>query len=296
MPTPGWVPPAGARRTAGRPTRPWSQAAGARAWSAPAPGPAVAAASPPDLEPTGIAEAFGAEEDLSIVVLDTRLRVRTAFGGLHARSSRLPRSIVGLTFEEVAPAARYPGLATQVAAALDGTGGSLDVRSASSGRVYHATVSPVTDGGAVRGCLIVLRDVTRRHEDESLLAELTEVFELAFDHSPAGQGLLSPDGRWLRVNDALRRMLGRSEDVLVGRSVHDVTHPDDVDRENALLYELVAGRSGAYEIEKRFVHGGGDPVRAYVRMSPVAAPDGTVRGLIAHVVDADRWNELGASA
>lgn len=287
--TVAWPPAPAGRRTPGTPSRPWSHAPGAPAWSADVPAPAP---PPPSADaPAGLTGAFDAEDDLSILIFDRDLRVRTTFGGLHARSARLPASVVGMTLREIARPGDYDGLVRAAHAALGGTPGTLEIHSGSSDRTYDATLSPLREDGEVRGVLIILRDVTQRHADEALLAELTEVFELTFDHSPAGQGLLSPDGRWLRVNDPLRRLLGRSEDALVGRRVQDVTHPADVDHEQGLLYEVAAGRSRGYELVKRFVHGGGEPVRAYVRMSAVPAPDGAVRGLIAHVVDADRWDD-----
>lgn len=287
---PGDAPDPGAgahrRRTPGTPTRPWSRTSGSSAWAPedPAPGPSPSAA----VAPAGLTHAFDAEDDLSILILDRDLRFRSAFGGLHARASRPPGPVVGRTLREVVRQGDLVGLDVAVHAALAGTPRTLEVRSAGPARIYDTTVSPLRVSGAVAGVLVVLRDVTQRHDDEALLAELTEVFELTFDHSPAGQGLLSPDGRWLRVNDALRRLLGRSEDTLVGRRLHDVTHPEDVEREQRLLDEVAAGRSRGYDLVKRFVDGGGDPVRCSVRISAVPAPDGTVRGLIAHVVEADR--------
>jgi PAS domain S-box-containing protein len=237
-------------------------------------------------------EAFAAEDDLSILIWDAELTVRAAYGGLHARSPRLRGRVVGRHVDDVLPPDPYAGLSDLLRGALAGGGGGLEVTSATGEHHYRITVNPVHEGTRIVGCMSVSRDVTRQHDDGLLLAELTEVFGTAFDRSPSGQALLSPTGQWLRVNDALRRLLGRGEDELLGASLRDVTHHDDTAREQALLREVLAGDADGYEIEKRFVRGGGTTVRAFVRMSPIRAVDGAVRGFVAHVVDADRWEPV----
>ena len=50
----------------------------------------------------------------------------------------------------------------------------------------------------------------------------------AFTNSPMGVALATPDGRLHAANRALGELLGRSPEELRGRTLFDVTHPDDV--------------------------------------------------------------------
>lgn len=287
-------------------SRPWSQPGADRGWApqtAAGPGPSVATAGPgpapsppppetpvPAPDPSSsVLDALAADDDLSILHVGPDLVVRAAHGGLHRRSARLRGDVVGRPLDDVLPPTTYVGLADLARAALLGRPGEVEVRSAGSARWYRIAVRPLVEAGRITGCVTVTRDVSRQHEDAQLLAELTDVFETALDRAPTGQALLSPTGQWLRVNDALGGLLDRHEDDLLGTGVLDTTHPDDRDRESALLHEVLAGGADGYELEKRVVRGDGTTLRVYARMSPIRTVEGAVRGFVAHVVDADRW-------
>ena len=64
------------------------------------------------------------------------------------------------------------------------------------------------------------------------LRESEEAFRLAFENAPFGMSIVdfSPAtaGRFMRVNEAMCRMLGYSRRELQDRGIADITHPDDV--------------------------------------------------------------------
>src|ERR1041385_6869258 len=49
----------------------------------------------------------------------------------------------------------------------------------------------------------------------------------AFDYAAIGMALAAPDGRWLKVNQALCDIVGYSEREMLGLTYRDITHPDD---------------------------------------------------------------------
>ncbi len=73
----------------------------------------------------------------------------------------------------------------------------------------------------------------------------------AFAAVPVGLALCGLDGRWLVFNDAAAEILGYARNELARVSLHDLTHPSDVQREHALLKKLHAGDVHSYRIEKR---------------------------------------------
>ena len=55
-----------------------------------------------------------------------------------------------------------------------------------------------------------------------------EIMETAFSDAPGGVALIGMDGRFLRVNESLCEILGRSEEEIVGSTSAGFTHPDDL--------------------------------------------------------------------
>jgi PAS domain S-box-containing protein len=60
----------------------------------------------------------------------------------------------------------------------------------------------------VRQFTAVIRDITERKRNEEALRETQDRFESVFDHAPIGVAIVSPEGRYLRVNRALCEILG----------------------------------------------------------------------------------------
>ena len=54
-------------------------------------------------------------------------------------------------------------------------------------------------------------------------------FRKAFDQAAIGMALVGLDGRWLRVNPALCKIVGYSEQELLVTDFQTITHPEDLD-------------------------------------------------------------------
>jgi len=91
----------------------------------------------------------------------------------------------------------------------------------------------------------------------------------AFDYAAIGMALVAPDGRWLKVNQALCEIVGYSEQEMLGLTYHDITHPDDLATISDDATKLLAGEIATYEIEKRYVHKLGRSVPVSLSMSLV---------------------------
>ena len=88
-------------------------------------------------------------------------------------------------------------------------------------------------------------------------------FQRGFAHSPVGTAILSEDWRWLEVNDALCRMLGRTPEQLLGHSPGEVTHPDDLAASLAVSDRAFAG-TPQQRLTKRYLRPDGEIVWATV--------------------------------
>ena len=70
-------------------------------------------------------------------------------------------------------------------------------------------------------------DVTERRQAYQRISESEKLFRTLFKEAPIGIVMASPDGVIQRVNSAFCEMLEYSEEELIGRSIVEITHPDD---------------------------------------------------------------------
>jgi len=92
-------------------------------------------------------------------------------------------------------------------------------------------------------------------------------FWQAFQCAPIGMALVGLDGRWLHINEALVRTLGYSASELASLRFQDVTHPDDLAPDLALVEQILAGAIDRYQMEKRYIHRDGHLVHALLSVS-----------------------------
>jgi two-component system, cell cycle sensor histidine kinase and response regulator CckA len=126
--------------------------------------------------------------------------------------------------------------------------------------------------------------IARRRQEEALRqseAELRSTFEAA----AIGMCLADVKGRLVKSNGALQRFLGWSGAELADMTYHDVTHPEDLDRDQALYQSLLKGDRVSYEIEKRYVRRDGETVWGRLTVSMVSPSGGRPRFAVAMVED-----------
>jgi len=126
------------------------------------------------------------------------------------------------------------------------------------------------------------------------LADAEERWRLTIDNAPVGIALVSLEGQFLRVNEALCRILGHTPEELHKLDFQRLTHPDDLGADLDLLDQLVAGEITSYRLRKRYLHADGHHVWADLSVSLVRDPSGTPLHFVSHV--ADLTDEVKAAA
>lgn len=138
-------------------------------------------------------------------------------------------------------------------------------------------------GGEGSAVLHTATDATARVTAELALADRLDRLGAAFDEAPIGMALTAVDGRHLKVNAALCRLLGRSQAELLGLRWQDVTHPEDREADGRQLEASLAGRQEGYRMAKRYVRGDGSAVACQLQVRLLLDPDGAPRYVVAHV-------------
>jgi PAS domain S-box-containing protein len=140
-------------------------------------------------------------------------------------------------------------------------------------------------GGKVGGIVMFTEVITARKLAESALRTSEAMNRAAMDKAPIGKALVRPDGRFIRVNPALCRMLGYLERELLATDFHAVTHPEDVAADRANLRALLDGKVVSYQLEKRYLHRDGRVIWTLLSVSLVRNEDGAVDFLVAQMQD-----------
>jgi len=81
-----------------------------------------------------------------------------------------------------------------------------------------------------------------------------------FDNAAIGMAVVSVDGSWLQVNEALCKLLGYSEQELRATNFHVMTHPDDLWHVQSYIQRVLEGYIQSHEQEKRYIHEQGHTV------------------------------------
>ena len=130
------------------------------------------------------------------------------------------------------------------------------------------SVSPIRNpAGEIVGAAAIARDIGKRLLTERRLLESEERFRGVFENAPFGMCASGLDGRFIQVNAAFCRMLGYSEEELLGKTWPELIHPDELDLSLQMKEQLQNGLIESVDVERRYLHRGGSVVWARVKVS-----------------------------
>jgi diguanylate cyclase (GGDEF)-like protein/PAS domain S-box-containing protein len=142
--------------------------------------------------------------------------------------------------------------------------------------------SPVFD--QERRLVVRLRDVSEREQQSRALDQARRRFQQAFQSAPTGMALVRlDDGRIVDANQSLAEMLQREVMELVGCTLREFTHPDDVRAAQPHRARLELGIVESFRIDQRYRRRDGEFVWARTRVS--TTEDDGVMLAITHIED-----------
>lgn len=162
-----------------------------------------------------------------------------------------------------------------------------ELRGAAGGLItVDFSIKPVFDANGEVSLLIPEgRDVTDERRNSVALAESEDRFRQAMRNAPIGKALVSPDGRFLEVNEALCTMLGYTARELQGKTFADVTHADDIAEDSAKVRALLNGERNRYRMFKRYLRADGGIVDAQLDVTLLRNAVGDPLHFISQVQD-----------
>ncbi|TAG33122.1 MAG: PAS domain S-box protein [Polaromonas sp.] len=120
----------------------------------------------------------------------------------------------------------------------------------------------------------------RLRQQHDKLSESEERFRSLFEYSDVGMNVRNADSRYVAVNPAFARMMGYSQEALLGMHFNDITHPDSAESSLANVETLLTGQCDHFQMEKKFIRKEGSTLWADVSVSAVRDTAGQVVSFI----------------
>lgn len=138
--------------------------------------------------------------------------------------------------------------------------------------------------GEIVAAINCLYDITERKQAEEALRESEEWFRAIVNQATAGIVRKGVDGRLMFVNQAFCDMLGYSQAELLTKTIWELTHEKDIEK-NKELYDRMAEEGSPFKLEKRLIRRDGSVLWVDVSVSPVLDSAGRARSAVAVEVD-----------
>jgi PAS domain S-box-containing protein len=129
-----------------------------------------------------------------------------------------------------------------------------------------------------------LAEAIKHKRDEEALRESEAHMRATVEQANAGMLRQDRNGRFIFLNRTFCRMLGYTQSELLGKTIADVTHRNDMEKQMRLFQRMI--RDGEpFEMEKRYIHKDGSVLWADVSASAVRGPNGKIESTVAVIVD-----------
>lgn len=111
--------------------------------------------------------------------------------------------------------------------------------------------------------------LSQRQRYSRSLAETEDIFSATFELAAVGIAHVGLDGQFIRANTLLCDLLGYSETQLKRLTFQKITHPDDLQKDESALAELLANKIQQYSLEKRYICADGAIIWAQLSVAMV---------------------------
>lgn len=158
-------------------------------------------------------------------------------------------------------------------------------------RWLHSTSQPRRDAeGRHIGFIGVAHDVTEAKTAELALREREAQLSAFISQTTAGFAQVDLEGRFTLVNDRFCDITGWSQEALMGMTMQQITHPDDLVR-NVPLFERAVREGTPYTHEKRYIREDGGIVWVNNSVAVIRRANGEPFGVLAVTLDVTQRRE-----
>jgi diguanylate cyclase (GGDEF)-like protein/PAS domain S-box-containing protein len=153
-------------------------------------------------------------------------------------------------------------------------------------RMLSLTAVPLLgDDGRPQAVVSSFSDATNHQAQAASQRRGEDMFRQAMQHSPIGIAITALNGRFLRVNRTLCRMLGYRSDELQERTFFEIIHPGDLEETSLEIGRLMRGDIDAVALERRYVGQGGMHLWGVLSITMIRDSQGRPLHFVAQIQD-----------
>ena len=169
---------------------------------------------------------------------------------------------------------------------------SIDQITFKDGRNFERISRPLYIGNDIKGRVWSFRDNTKQWIAEKALILNEAKFFAAFDQSPVGSVICDLDKKFLKCNQAFCNFLGYQEEELIGKTVEEITFPEDIRVGMKELEKLIEKKVFSAPVQKRYVTKDGRNVWGEVKISIVMNERNSPQFVLAVIQDINERKQL----
>ncbi|MEB3278378.1 MAG: PAS domain S-box protein [Lyngbya sp.] len=128
-------------------------------------------------------------------------------------------------------------------------------------------------------------EISERKEIEAALRESEERFRVIFEQAEVGIVAVTPSGSFLLANRKFTEIVGYSPEELLTKTYQEITHPEDLHKDLALVEPILTGKIPRFSFEKRYIRQDGTAVWVNLSGSLVRNSEGEPEYIIGIVQD-----------
>ncbi|MDY6835181.1 MAG: PAS domain S-box protein [Chloroflexota bacterium] len=116
---------------------------------------------------------------------------------------------------------------------------------------------PLAQYGEIYALMSFIQDITERKQYELDLYESEEYFRMLVENTPDAIAVINGDGTIRYGNPSIEQVLGYQAEEIVGLTISDHVHPDDLPSINKLFETFIDNPEVIEAVEARYQHGDG---------------------------------------
>ena len=141
-----------------------------------------------------------------------------------------------------------------------------------------------------------LRTIVSQSRAAQAYAQRAEsLFRETFERAAVGIAHVSPDGRFLRINDRFCQIVGYRYDEMLACTFQDITHPDDMEEDLDNVGKMLGGDLQTYTMDKRYLRKDGSITWVNLTVSLVRDDAGEPDYFISAIVDLNEMKGIQAT-